>query len=76
MIAPIGRDDLQPERQAALAEPNRKRHGGYAKQGPRRTIFGIAGVVQAERRLAERRQCQDRIVAGYFRIERTAPFLL
>ena len=76
MVVPVGCNDLKPERQATLAEPNRKCHRGYAKQGPWRTIFGIAGVVQAERRLTERRQCQDRIVAGYFRTERAAPFLL
>ena len=69
VIVSVSADDLEAERKAVLAEPDRKRRGGYAKECPWRAILGVAGIVQSARRFAERRQCQQRIVAGHLACE-------
>ena len=69
VIVSVSADDLEAERKAVLAEPDRKRRGGYAKECPWRAILGVAGILQSARRFAERGQCQQRIVAGHLACE-------
>src|SRR5580692_6228498 len=65
VIVSVSADDLEAERKAVVAEPDRKRRGGYAKECPWRAILGVASILQSARRFAERGQCQQRIVAGH-----------
>ena len=58
MVLSMRADDLNAERKAIFAKSGRERHRRHAKKSPRRTIFRIAGIAQAFRRLAEGRQRQ------------------
>ena len=64
MVFPVGADELKAEGKAVFAESDGKRHGRRADKGPRRTIFGIAGIAQAFRRLAKGRQRQHSVEAA------------
>jgi hypothetical protein len=64
IVLPVAPDDLHAERKAVVAKTRRQRHRGRAEQGPGRAIFGVAGVTEAFRGFAERRQGQDRVETG------------
>src|ERR1700721_566616 len=73
---PVAADDLHAERKAVFAEARRQRYRWRAEQRPWRAIFRIAGVAEAFRRFAERRQGQDGVETRNVGCKACSQFLL
>jgi hypothetical protein len=74
MVLPIRADNLEAERKAVFPKSRGQRHGGHAKESPRRTIFRLAREAQAFRRFAKSWQGQYGVEGGNLRGEADRSF--